>query len=776
MKVETKARNPESMMCLTRAVADAMQAEPALEAVKIDRAQRSISVATLGRPRTADLEGQLREQIRQMEQAEAGRRCALLDGAADCSTCPAPGAGSERGRLTVRQEGETTTISRVTCVTAPRFWRWSEFPWPRLVPREVVLPDEADHEHEWKEQMAAAVLCGALGLAAYALQGRPLAIPLYALAYLAGAWFTVHEIWELLQKRALDVHFLMLTVALGSAAIGAWAEGAVLLFLFSFSGALEHYAMGRTQREIRSLFKTAPKVAIVVDAGGGEVSVPVEEVRPGMRLRIKPGEQFPVDGEVVKGRTAADESNLTGESVPVDKSVGEAVLAGTMNLWGAVEVSVLRPAQESALQKIIHLIREAQHLKAPSQRFTDRFGTGYTYLILGLSLLMFLVWWLGFGLAPFVSTAAGTSAFYRAMTLLVVASPCALVLSIPSAVLAAIAWAARRGILFRGGAAVERLAEVDVVALDKTGTLTTGELKVERVESFPAGREREVAELAYSLERLSTHPLARAISLYGKQQALRVLEVDHFESVTGLGLKARRAGGAVLLGRREWLLQDGAGAPAARRWLEAVAPTEGSYSEVWLADDELVGRVLLRDDIRPQAGEVAEELRREGLRTVVLTGDRRANAEHLKAQLHLDDVRSELKPEQKVAVIRSLADEGKRVAMVGDGVNDAPSLAAAHVGVAMGARGSDAALEQAEVVLMHDRLENFLIAFQLSQRARKVIRQNLVISLGTVAVLVLGALLGGIPLTVGVMGHEGSTVVVVMNSLRLLVGRRGVSK
>jgi Cd2+/Zn2+-exporting ATPase len=352
------------------------------------------------------------------------------------------------------------------------------------------------------------------------------------------------------------------------------------------------------------------------------------------------------------------------------------------------------------------------------------------------------------------------------MTLLVVASPCALVLSIPSAVLAAIAWGARHGILFRGGAAVEKLADSTLVALDKTGTLTTGELRVERVESFPPGRERQVAQLAFSLERLSTHPLARAVTRYGKQQRLHPVEFDHFESLTGQGLRARRGNSVCFLGKRDGLPQG----TAADRTLE-LPPTEPGLSEIWLAEGHLLGRLLLRDDIRPQALTIIEALRREGLRTVVLTGDRRATAEHLMQQLHLDDVRPELKPEQKVSAIRALTNEGHRVAMVGDGVNDAPSLAAAHIGVAMGARGADAALEQADVVLMHDRLENFLAAYRLSQRARRIIRQNLVISLGTVAVLVTFALMGSIPLTVGVIGHEGSTVIVVMNSLRLLFGR-----
>jgi len=287
---------------------------------------------------------------------------------------------------------------------------------------------------------------------------------------------------------------------------------------------------------------------------------------------------------------------------------------------------------------------------------------------------------------------------------------------------------------------------------------------VETVESFPAGREQEVTRLAFSLEKLSTHPLARAITLHGKQHNLAVIEFPKFESVTGEGLKAWHEAKEIFLGKRAWVeAQVGRGAFA--------APQSGAgTSEVWVATGNLLGRVILRDDIRPQAAAVVEALRREGLRSVVLTGDRTAAAEHLKTELKLDDIRAELKPEQKVAAIREFSAQGKKVAMIGDGVNDAPSLAVAHIGVAMGARGSDAALEQADVVLMNDRLENFLAAYRLSQRARSIIRQNLFISLGTVVVLVCFALAGRIPLTIGVVGHEGSTVIVVMNSLRLLFG------
>ena len=753
--------------CLVQTVADVMRREPALEAVKIDRVQQSISLATLGQP-NPDLERVVTRQIRALQSQTPP--CRLLEGDASCDSCELSFDPEWKRTLNIQQEKATTTIARVSCPTAPRFWKWRAFPLPKIVPREVYLEDEETHVHEWKQQLVAAVLCGLLAFAAWQIGGA-WRLPLFLAAYLCGAWFTALEVWEHLHEGKVDVHFLMLTVALGSASIGAWGEGAVLLFLFSFSGALEHYAMGRTQREISSLFKSAPKSATVLDAAHTERVVPVEQLATGMKLLVKPGDQFPVDAELVSGATAADESNLTGEATPVDKRVGDTVFAGTINLWGAVEATVLRPASQSALQKIIHLIKEAQHLKAPSQRLTDKFGSTYTYAILALTVVMFFVWWLAFKLPPFTSTTEVRSAFYKSMTLLVVASPCALVLSIPSAVLAAIASGARRGILFRGGAAVENLALTQVVAMDKTGTLTTGELRVESVESFPAGREREVAELACSIERLSTHPLARAITRHGKAQGLAGVALEKFESVTGQGLRAELNGQPVLLGRREWLLERGrparpieTGAPTGER--DARAP---GISEVWIAHGELFGRITLRDDVRPQARAVVDALRARGLHTVVLTGDRQEAAEHLRTQLDVDEVRAGLKPEQKVAAIHEFTAAGQRVAMIGDGVNDAPSLAAADIGVAMGARGSDAALEQAEVVLMHDRLENFLTAYQLSRRARAIIRQNLVLSLGTVAVLVTCALLGKIPLTLGVVGHEGSTVVVVLNSLRLLL-------
>ena len=641
--------------------------------------------------------------------------------------------------------------------------------WLRITQREVDIDHEGEHVGEWKWQLLAAGLCAGFGLVGWVWEGSVLGKVSHGAAYLAGGWFAAEETWEKLRERSVDVHFLMLAVAFGAALIGQWNEGAVLLFLFSFAGALEHFALERTQREIRALIQGAPKTATLVGPGGLEREVRVEELRVGQCLRIKPGTLFPVDGEILSGETGVDESSLTGEATPVEKRPSDPVMAGTLNLWGAVELRVGKEVSESALQRIITMIREAQRQKAPSQRFTDRFGSEYTLGILALTAGMFFYWWLWEGRPPWMNGDGEQSAFYRAMTLLVVASPCALVLSIPSAILAAIAAGAKRGVLFRGGVAVEELAQIECVAMDKTGTLTTGELRVESVESFPPGREREVLEWAYSMERLSTHPLARAVTRHGKRMGLGVRALKGFQSVTGQGLQAyseEAAVGRVRLGRRSWAMEGG----VAEGWGGVVGAEvlRMGVSEVWVGAATFAGRLTLRDEIRAESGALVEALHRRGLRTVVLTGDKQEAAEPLGRELGVHEIRAELRPEEKLEFISGLAREGRKAAMIGDGVNDAPSLAAAHVGVAMGARGSDAALEQADVVLMHDRLENFLFAYDLSVQARSVIRQNLAVSLGVIGVLVLCALAGRIPLPVGVMGHEGSTLIVVINSLRLL--------
>ncbi|MBT4757771.1 MAG: heavy metal translocating P-type ATPase [Opitutae bacterium] len=716
-----------------------------VEALRVDSEHRSVSIATLGPVDLEVLQASLAETIR------------LIDSQAE--TSKAVGVTIEAG------EGGAIHLQKPTCLTAPILWHWRDLNWPDAV--------EAEEEtgEEWRLLGLLAGGCAVLGLSGFMVSTVAAAptwvsVLFYIGAMIAGGWDAFEDAKVGLPRGELDIHFLMLAVAVGAALIGAWAEGALLLFLFSFSGALEHYALYRTRREINSLFDAAPKSATIRNAAGGEREVTVSAVNVGDVVVVKPGAQFPVDAEVIKGKSAADESNLTGEANPVPKFIGDSVFSGTINLWGSVDARTLRPVAESALQKVIRLIREAQHLKAPSQRFTDKFGTRYTVGILALTAVMFFVWWLGFGIAPFANTEAGFSAFYRAMTLLVVASPCALVLSIPSAILAAIAWGARHGILFRGGAAIEKMAEVNLVALDKTGTLTTGEMEVDSVESFPPGRERDAAELAYSLESHGSHPIGRAIKKYAKAQGLKPRVIDDFQAMSGKGVQGREGETLCVLGRRE-LLAEG---PLAE-WIKGVPEPAPEFSENWILKDDLIARILLKDQIRTESRPILEKLKAMSVRTVMLTGDRRGAAESVGRELGIEEVRSGLTPDGKVEAIIEYSNDGYKVAMVGDGVNDAPSLAAAYVSVAMGARGSDAALEQSEVVLMQDRIENYLAATDLSYRARSIIRQNLTIALGTVLLMVAAAIFGWIPLSVGVFAHEGSTVVVCLNSLRLLFAK-----
>jgi len=727
-----------------------LRTQPGVSAVRLDPDAHKVSIATIGQVDVRELESKLAATIAAVE----ARLAATKSGAAP--------AGYH-----LRQDGGATVIGRETCVTAEKLWLWREMEWPEI------KAEPTPEDQEWRMLAWLAAICGTMGIVGVVLEHLVPSLPwlvraCYAVGLVAGAWDAAIDTQEQIRKGRIDIHFLMLAVAIGAVFIGAWGEAVLLLFLFSASGAMEEFALDRTQREVSALLKTAPKRATLVLPDGTEQEVAVDALQVGQRVRVRPGEAFPADGTVLKGKSACDESTLTGEATPVEKGAGDPVFSGTLNIWGALEFEVKRLPAESTLRKIIRLIQTAQKLKAPSERFTDKFGTGYTYAVIGGSLLMFLVWWLGFHLPPFTNTPETRSAFYRAMTLMVVASPCALVLSIPSAILAAIAWGARHGVLFRGGGAIEKLADVNVVALDKTGTLTTGELTVVGYESFPPGRETEIMELAYALEAKSEHPLARAVVRDARARGVRELEIADFRNMVGAGVSGRFGDTQALLGRRE-LLEAG---PLAQ-WAEKLPPASAELAEIWVVGKDVLGRVLLRDQIRAESRDVLAELKRLGIHTVMLTGDRRHAAEDVARQLGVGEVRANLTPEQKVEAIVALKQgEGRRhVAMVGDGVNDAPCLAAADVGVAMGARGSDAALEQAEVILMHDRIENFLAAHRLSRRARGVIRQNLTISLGVVIAMVIATAFGAVPLAVGVAAHEGSTLVVCLNSLRLLFGR-----
>ncbi|MEN3939927.1 heavy metal translocating P-type ATPase [Prosthecobacter sp. SYSU 5D2] len=729
----------------SQALADFLLEQQGVEAIRVNPDERSVQIATLGQVDAELLQAQLNQVLRSLD-------ASLLT----------ESPGSTVSGLKMSSHDGELTLQKPSCITAPKFWKWRDFEWPEA--EEL----ERQSAEEWRMMAVQAAICGVALVAGYVAENA-FAVPewmvrcFYGVALISGGWDAAKDAWENIQEKRLDVHFLMLAVATGAVAIGAWEEGALLLFLFSTSGALEHYVLHRTHREINALTKAAPKLARVVLPDGKTEERAVSGLRVGDVLQVRPAELFPVDGTVTTGESAADESTLTGEAVPIDKGVGAEVFGGTLNLWGLIQMRVDRPATQSALARIITMIQTAQHLRAPSQRFTDRFGTRYTLFTLASVLLMFFVWWLVIGIPPFENTEVSKSSFYRAMTLLVVMSPCALVLSIPSAILAAIAWGARRGILFRGGAAIEKLAEVDVIAMDKTGTLTEGNLRVAQVESFPPGKETEVLRLCVTLDANSNHPIAHAITRHAKEQGIEPGTLLEFHSIPGQGLRGLTKDGITYVGRRE-LMDQGDFA----KWLKDVPDAPLGFSEVWVLNAQTMGRVLLKDEIRSGSKAVLAALAEQNVRTIMLTGDRRAAAIQVAEELGVADVRAGLHPEDKVSAIRELTLQGKKVAMVGDGVNDAPSLAAAYVSIAMGARGSDAALEQADVVLMQDKIEKLLSARHISQQARRIIRQNLAISLGSVVIMAVASLFGIVPLTLGVLTHEGSTVVVCLNSLRLL--------
>lgn len=584
---------------------------------------------------------------------------------------------------------------------------------------------------------------------------------IFVAACVPGGWGLAKESWEDIRALRLEIHFLMFASAVASAALGHWPEAALLLVLFSGSEALEDYANHRTETALESLFNAAPRTALRLLDDGSVTEVPVDDLEAGMRLRIQPGQLVPVDVRVADGTSECDESSLTGEAIPVGKKPGDEALGGTLNLSGLLTGEVLRPASQSALQQIMALIRDAQQRKARAQRFTDKFGTRYTALVLGGCTLLFLYWWLAAELPAFQDD-GHASAFRRAITVLIVASPCALVLSVPSAILAAIARGARMGVLFRGGSSIEDLAKVDTVALDKTGTLTTGELSVEEVHTF-AGNESALCHAASNLARQSTHPLSRAIA---RRFAVTVPadQPRNFTNVPGSGVTGEFADGKWFMGKRSWIAQH----------TDLLPPEKGAqrallHSEVWLCGPGTAGCLFLRDQPRAGVDLLLTKLHAEGLRTLMLTGDRAEAAQTVAKITGVQEVHASLLPGDKTALIQRLQSEGHHVAMVGDGVNDAPALTAANVGIAMGLRGSDAALEQSDLVLSRDRLDAFLDAWRLSHRALRIMRQNIIVALGMAAVMVIVSIFTEIPLWLGVLTHEGSTAIVVLNSLRLLL-------
>ncbi|MFN8591163.1 MAG: heavy metal translocating P-type ATPase [Thermomicrobiales bacterium] len=628
----------------------------------------------------------------------------------------------------------------------------------------------AVEEETWWERWrlaSAAGLCWFFLIAALLVEHVTPAPPevvtaLFALSYVAGGTFaTIKALRNLFLERTVSVDFLMITAAVGAAVVGHWEEGAILLGLFSTSNALEHHALGRTQRAVRALMELSPEVATVLRDGREQV-VPVEALRLGETVLVRPGERVAIDGTVLAGETTIDQSAITGESLPVGKVVGDSVFAGTINGYGAVQVRVDRLHQESTLSRIVQFVEQAQAEKSETQRFTDRFEGWYAVGVIAFATLVGII-------PPLLLGQAWGPSVYRAITLLVVASPCALVISTPASTLSALANAARNGILFKGSAYLEDIGAIRTFAFDKTGTLTYGRPALTDVITLDEGwSEDRVLRLAASAEHLSEHHLAVAIVRGAGERGLPLAEATAFRATPGKGIVAQVDGERVVIGNDAMFTELGVAVPE-RVVAEANRLRDEGKTAMLVGDEQAVrGLVAVADTLRPSAAAVIQSLKAQGIaRIVMLTGDNERVAAAIAAELGIDEVSADLLPEEKLRVIERLAAEGP-VAMVGDGVNDAPALATASIGVAMGGAGTDVALETADVVLMADDLTKLPYAIDLSRRTRRTIRQNLTFSLAVIATLVTATLTIGIPLPLGVVGHEGSTVIVVLNGLRLL--------
>ena len=617
-------------------------------------------------------------------------------------------------------------------------------------------------------------------------QGIPWYIPAvsYLIAYLFGGYFSALESIDSLKKREFDVNTLMIVAALGAAAMGSPREGALLMFLFSLSGTLETYAMGRTHASIRSLIAMTPREAeLLINGETREISV--EAVVPGDVVLVRPGGQIPTDGVIRAGESTINEASITGESMPVEKRVGHKVYAGTLNGQGALEVTVTADASQSTLARIVSVVREAREQKANSQDFTDRvIGIYYAYAVVIVTLLSIIV-------ARLLLVEEWQQTLYRSMTLMVVMSPCALVISIPASLLSALARAARDGVLFKGGRQLEAAATVKVVAFDKTGTLTTGRPGV--VAVIPVGGPGRIpADIgittesntpdddqlghmtddqirllaaAAAVEQSSEHPLARAVVQSTRERGILIPEASEFKAMIAAGATAVVNGQRLRVGKPTLFRMT---TPDVLIEIQAQQRNGNTVIAVG-SEDEIWGLIAVSDTMRPEAKQALHDLRAAGYRLALLTGDNEHVARALAKELGLDDVRAELLPQDKVDAVQDLQQRYGPVAMIGDGINDAPALATAALGVAMGSGGTDVAHESADVVLMKDDLSKLTNALVLSRRARRVVLQNLVFAFGVIATLVILTLQGSMLLTYGVVGHEGSTLLVVANGLRMLL-------
>ena len=603
----------------------------------------------------------------------------------------------------------------------------------------------------------------------------------YAVAYAFGGYFGVRAGLASLAERKIDIDLLMVLAAIGAAIVGAPFEGALLLFLFSLSNVLQDYALDRTRSAIKALSDLSPDTAIVLenaaDRRGTEVAV--QDVAIGSFVQVKPGARVPLDGVVHQGHSSVDQSSVTGESLPVDKAAGDMVLAGTMNQNGELICEVTKTAAHSTIAKVIGLVENAQENKAKTARFLDTFEQYYAVFVILFTAAVWAVPYYFFG------ESFGDS-LYRAMTVMVAASPCALIISTPASILSAIGNGARRGLLFKGGVHVEQSGGLKVIAFDKTGTLTRGKPEVHEVHLTAAGREtlsqQDFLALAASLESPSEHVIAAAITDEAHARSISLFPVHEFENVPGVGVRGTVNGASYLAGSPT-LLRTGV-LPAQEAEIGAVVQKlqESQHTVVVLSrgtrdNHEVLGLIGLKDQIREESARVIQELKADGIeRVVMLTGDNERTAQAIAVEAGVDEVFCELLPEDKLNVVERLEREYGPTAMIGDGVNDAPALAAASVGVAMGAAGTDVALETADVVLLSDDLNMVPYLVSLSRKTRQTLIVNLSVAMGLIGLMLAGIFFFALPLPLAVIGHEGGTVLVSLNGMRLLMYRRKRSR
>lgn len=601
-----------------------------------------------------------------------------------------------------------------------------------------------------------------VGFAAEVLQlPAPLKLISYTVAYiLGGVYGLLGGIAAVREEGKLDVNLLMILAAIGAAIIGQPLEGAMLLFLFSLSNTLQTFALERNRKAIEKLLDLRPPMA-TVRRGSRLVSLAVEKVLLGDTVIIRPGERIPVDGEITSGESDINQAVITGESVPVHRKAGDTVFASTVNGMGALEVRTIRLAQDSTLARIVQMVEEAQSSKARTQSVLDQFEQIYAWFVLSVAVLLATVP-MAFG-QPFEPV------FYRAMTWLVVASPCALVISTPASILSAIANGARNGVLFKGGIHLEKTANLKVIAFDKTGTLTSGKPTLQTVLPFGSLTEDEFLGLVAAVEARSEHPLGKSIVQAAQAHGLQIAESTEFRAIAGLGVEARVADTVIWVGNERMFVERGVRLPI--NILEAMQDIEiaGQTAMIAYRGGEWLGVLGVADTLRPDAANIIRRLKSAGVeRVVMLTGDNERVAKGIAEKAGVDEFYAGLLPQDKVRRIEHLRHTYGDVAMVGDGVNDAPALASADIGIAMGGAGSDVALETADLVLMADDLSGLPHAIRLARRAKQVIVQNLSFSLAVIVLLVISAFGFSLPLPLGVVGHEGSTVLVVLNGLRLL--------